>query len=144
MKFRFKLETVLKIRAHEEKMEKQRLGVVLNEWQALKDQQKNLENSLSEVHSRFIQQPESDMVKMKQYYGFIHDQHQTIYKLDHDMEKAEEKVIEQRKKLLEANKKTRMLEKLKEKERMKYRQELERMEQTELNEIATQRFNRTN
>ncbi len=144
MKFRFKLETVLKIRAHEENMEKQRLGLALNEWQALKEQQKNLESSLTDVHSQFIQHSELDMVKMKQYYGFIHDQHATINKLDHEMETAEEKVNEQRKRLLEANKKTRMLEKLKEKERMRYRQDLERTEQFELNEIATQRFNRTN
>ncbi len=144
MKFRFKLETVLKIRAHEEKMEKQRLGLALNEWQVLKDQQKDLENSLTDIHSQFIQHSELDMVRMKQYYGFIHDQHTTIYKLDHEMETAEEKVNEQRKRLLEANKKTRMLEKLKEKERMRHRRDLERTEQLELNEIATQRFNRTN
>lgn len=144
MKFRFKLQTVLKLRRHEENMEKQKLGLVLNEWQDLKDQKLGIEQSLSSVNQQFMSTSDFNMITMKNFYGFIHDQHNVLHRLDSELETAEEKVTEQRKKLLEANKQTRMLEKLREKEQSRFRREMEHIEQVELNEIATQRFNRTN
>jgi flagellar biosynthesis chaperone FliJ len=116
-KFKFRLETVLKVRKHEEFLQKQHFAKVLQKKAALEQHKVEINEQLQGRHNQ-------------------------LFNLANRINKAENDVERERKKMLEARRKTLALENLESKQKIQFIKELDKAEQLVMNEIATQRFNR--
>lgn len=140
MLFEFGLETVLRIRSHEENEQMRIYGDHVRTTEALKSTQGNVRNqlqTLADQHRTLA----GGTKNIRSHYAYLHDLHQQDHELDGEIRKAKEAAEKERLKLVEANKKTKVLEKLKERQRLEFIKELERKEQLEQNEMATIRYN---
>lgn len=143
-KFSFKLEPVLKIRIHEEELQKQAFARQMQQLVTLKERHDEVRDELE----RYSDEHEREHISLRspaeyqRHYAFIQSKQQELARLDDEIEQSKERTEQERKKLIVANQKTRVLENLKEKKRLEYLKEVDREEQKVMNEIATQRFHR--
>lgn len=145
-KFKYSLETVLKVRGIREKKEQEKFAEKKREYlkekdeeNKLRDKKKSEENDIRDV---FKKGPISDFEKVMR-------RHAHLGVLKEDISKQVEKVIEaskvlegQREKLILAMKDKKIIEKDKEKTLEKYKKLMQDIELKFLDEIATQRFQR--
>ncbi|HKI45649.1 MAG TPA: flagellar export protein FliJ [Balneolales bacterium] len=146
-KFSFKLEPVLKIRIHEEELQKQAFAREMQQLIGLKGEYDKVQNELEQYSKEYengnralLQSPN----EYQRHYTFIQSRQQELARLNREIEQAKERTEQERKKLITANQKTRVLENLKERKRVEYLEEADREDQKVMNEIATQRFHRNN
>ncbi|HKJ46944.1 MAG TPA: flagellar FliJ family protein [Balneolales bacterium] len=144
MKFRFKLETVLKIRKHEEELQKQKLGVIMQRKQLINSRLQKIQSVMTEMNDQYLSKSQMDVRNLRGYYASLQDKQEVIWDLRQQLAETDKEIIKQRNVLLEANRKTQMLEKLKSKALLTFVQEMDRKEQVELNEMATQKYNHSN
>lgn len=141
-KFKFKLDTVLRVRRHKEEKARQKLADLRRRKMRLETQKSEINGDLKAFHNNRDEQVDRQTpVQHRQQYSYIHEQHKQIKQLDNKIENLAKQVAEQRKKLIEANKQTKILSNLKSKHKMNFLEEVDRLEQKQLNEIATQRYN---
>lgn len=142
MKFNFSLDPVLKVRKHQEKMQKLKLAnevLKKNQISELQSQiKKKLENYISESS---VKNPEC-IHNIKIHSSYLHEVHTTKNELDIEEAKADEAVTDERLKLHKAHKKRHILEKVKEFEYSLFSEKVSRNEQNVLDEIAAQSFSR--
>lgn len=142
MKFKFTLDPVLKVRKHQEKVQKQKLAEELvkkNEIDELRAEVQNkLEDYLQNTQDRNIE----SIHGIKRHTKHMEQVHSLIKKLSTDLNKAEKAVSEERGKLAKAHKNRHILDKVKEFEQNIFAQKLMRNEQKSMDEIATQIFSR--
>lgn len=142
MKFKFTLDPVLKVRKHQEKVQKQKLAEELikkNEINELRAEVQNkLENYLQNAQTRNIE----NIHGIKRHTKHMEQVHSLIKKLSTDLNKAEKAVSEERGKLAQAYKNRHILDKVKEFEQNIFAQKLQRNEQKNMDEIATQIYSR--
>jgi flagellar FliJ protein len=145
-KFKYNLETVLKVRGIREKKEQEKFAdkkraylKEKDEEERLRDEKKGEENT---IRTAFRKGPISDFEKVMR-------RHAHLGILKEDIENQVEKVIEasrtledQREKLVSAIKDKKIMEKDKEKTLDKYKKLMQDLELKFLDEIATQRFTR--
>ena len=141
MKFKFKLAPVLKVREHEEEQQKMRFAAALQKKTDLQRHAESIEQDLETINGRDIRQDEMTPAVFQRHYASIHQKHQELQKVQHNIAKAEKEVVTEREKLIEANMRTKMIKTLENKERENFLAELQRVEQNQLNEIATQMYN---
>jgi len=144
MKFRFKLETVLKIRKHEEELQKQKLGVIMQRKQLINSRLQKVQSVMTDMNDQYLSKSQMDVRNLRGYYASLQDKQEVIWDLRQQLAETDKEIIKQRNVLLEANRKTQMLEKLKSKALLTFVQEMDRKEQVELNEMATQKYNHSN
>lgn len=135
-KFRFRLETVLDVRKHEEQLQKQEFAKRLQKKVSLEVQRRKIEEELN----AYTNNPRFGIGK--NHFEFIQSQQSRIFNLNNRILKAKEELEIERQKLLDARRKTLALENLESKQKAMHLKELERLEQLQMNEIASQRFNR--
>lgn len=135
-KFEFTLKTVLRVRKHQEQLQKQAFAKVVQKKVALEDRKQQVKTDLQ----AYTSSPNSVMGKA--HFEYIQSNHTQIFNLNNHIKKADADVERERKKLLEARQKTMALENLESKQRVEFIREQDRLEQIQMNEIATQRFNR--
>lgn len=141
-KFKFKLETVLRVRRHREEKARQELADLRRRKMRLESQKHEINGHLQTFNNNRDEQIDGQTpIQHRQQYSYIHDQHQQIKQLDNKIDHLAKQVNDKRKKLIEANKQTKILSNLKAKHKMNFLEEVDRLEQKQLNEIATQRFN---
>ena len=146
--YKFRLEPVLRVRRKHEEIAKQELAKA----QAILAEKKAIVNELGEIHSLTCQElkdaqdlgpgDEIDVMSVALYNRYITS-------LDVEM-KAQKKALDElakqedkaRQEAVEARKKTRILERLKEKGRVMHLAESVRLEQADLDEIGQSRFAR--
>ncbi len=138
MKFKFRFASVLKLRRHQEKKEKQKLGILLKKKEILHRKILELKNL---CHHGIEQAEEQSLVKNRQDYAQKHTWHKKLTRLRQQVTRLDTEVEEQRQALTEAYKNTRMMEKLKDNEKQAFIEEAEHLEQLQQNEIAIQRYN---
>jgi len=144
-RFAFELEPVLKIRTHEEELQKQAFARQMQQMIQLKEQHEGIRSELDRYSTEHEQHSAlKSPVEYQRHYSFIQSRQQEMAQLDHEIDLAKERTEMERKKLITANQKTRVLENLKEKKRLEYMKEADMEEQKVMNEIATQRFHRKN
>lgn len=146
-KFSFKLEPVLKIRIHEEELQKQAFARQMQQLIELKEEHDKVQHELEEYSSEHGKGEHASLhspAEYQRHYAFIQSRQQELARLNQEIELGKKRTEEERKKLIVANQKTRVLENLKEKKRREYLQEADREDQKVMNEIATQRFHRKN
>lgn len=142
MKFKFSLDSVLKVRKHQEKLQKQKLAEELvkkKEIDELKEQvQTKLENYLKDDHGKTAENIHS----IKRHGKHMVQTHELIKKIGLESSEVEKNVSEVRNKLAEVHKSRHILEKVKEIEQHFFSRKLEKTEQKNMDEIATQSFSR--
>lgn len=142
MKFRFPLQTVLRIRRHEESAQKKLFADAQRVVQAINEEITRKETDLLE----FTTAKSPDVFKasdLERRYAYMHDIHRQQFELGNELKKAEAEAAKERKKLVEAHRKTKILENLENKKRLEFIAEQNRQEMIALNETATIRFNRS-
>jgi flagellar FliJ protein len=144
MKFKFKLESVLKIRKHEEELQKQKLGVIMQRKQLINKRLQKVRDVMIDMNDQYLSKSQMDVTNLRGYYASLQDNQEVIWDLKQQLSETDKEIIKQRNALLEANKKTQMLEKLKSKALLTFVREMDRKEQLELNEMATQKYNHSN
>lgn len=144
MKFKFKLESVLRVRRHEEELEKQKLGILIQKKKNIQISLQKVQDAINALNGEYLSETKSDTKSLRKYYAFLQDKQEIFWDLKRKVDVLDNDIIVQRQALLEANKKTKMLEKLRSREMIAYVKEMEQKEQLELNEMATQKYNHSN
>lgn len=135
-KFKFRLETVLKVRKHQEFLQKQAFARTIQKKAALEQHQSEIKNELGD----YVSSPVSTV--NKQHFEYIQTKQNQLFNLSNHITKVDKDVERERNKLMEARRKTLALENLQTKQKLEFMKELDKAEQLVMNEIATQRFNR--
>lgn len=138
MKFDFSLEPVLKVRKHEEKVQKQKLAVKVSEKQDLSKRKRNLQNKLKALLDGTDAEEFENLHDLKRHKNFVKEVHQRMQKLNDSLKVVEHAVNKQRDKLATVHKKRHIMEKLKEEEREVLLEEMARQQRKALDEVATQ------
>ena len=142
MKFTFSLDSVLKVREHQEKMQQQKLATEMQ-------RKRNIEEIRNEVSVRLNQLLRNNELKqfesihsLKQLGSQMIEAHQTMDRLNGEEKEAEIAVDKERVDLAKAHKKRHIMEKVKELELNLFSEKVSRHEQIRMDEIATQLFNK--
>ncbi|WP_028323868.1 flagellar export protein FliJ [Desulfatirhabdium butyrativorans] len=140
--FTFRLEPVLKHRKHQEEMLQKELSLLLRKTEqqrsALQCCFEKLARLMDEVQS--LQEEGVTISEQILYCDCIERQKLKIDCLEREIAKMENQVDIKRKELLEAVKKRKMMEKLKENKNFAYIEDMLKMEQKLLDEAAVCRF----
>jgi flagellar protein FliJ len=141
MTFKFKLNALLRVRRHQENIQKRFLAEAMRVVQNLETQILETAQELTDFSKQ-----ESPLAvtpgRIEMRYAYIHQLHKQRFDLEKDLKKARDEAEKQRLKLVELHRKTKILENLEAKKQLEFIQEENRLEMLELNEIATIRFNR--
>ncbi len=142
MKFTFSLDSVLKVREHQEKIQQQKLAKEML-------RKKNIEQIRSEVSSRLNQLLRANDVKqfesvhsLKQMGSHMMEAHKTMDRLNGEKKEVEKAVDKERIDLARAHKKRHIMEKAKEMELNLFSEKVSRKEQIRMDEIAGQLSNK--
>lgn len=135
-KFTFRLATVLRVRKHQEQLQKQQFAKLVQKKVTLEDRKSEVQEALS----TYIQSDSQTVGR--NHFVYIQSLHLSLFNLKNRIKKVDAEVERERKKLLEARKKTMALENLESKQKILFLRNLDRAEQIQMNEIAIQRFNR--
>jgi flagellar FliJ protein len=142
MAFKFSLESVLKVRKHEEKLQKQKLAEELMKKKKIDDVKEDVQTQLKSYLNNGANGEVQHIQRIKRHGRHLLQAHETIQKLNKDSAEAEKVVSNVRKKLAAAHKNRHMLEKLKEAEFTGFTKRVQEDEQKTMDEIATQSFSR--
>lgn len=138
MKFKFRFDSVLKIRRYQKRKEKQKLNVLFNK-------RSTTEQLVSNLWKQCRQEAESStkesVLANRRYYTQKHRQHEYLKQLKQELNQLNSKVKQQREKLAEAVKRMQMMEKIKERDKKVFIEHAEHVEQLQQNEVAIQRYN---
>lgn len=142
MKFTFSLDSVLKVREHQEKIQQQKLAKEMQ-------RKRNIEEIRNEVSTRLNQLLKSNELEqfesihsLKQLGSQMMEAHQTMNRLNGEKKEAEKAVDKERVDLTKAHKKRHIMEKVKELELNLFSEKVSRNEQIRMDEIASQLFNK--
>ncbi|GAA5522461.1 flagellar export protein FliJ [Aliifodinibius salicampi] len=142
MKFNFSLESVLRVREHEEKVQKQKLAKKISEKKQLSEQRLRLEEKLKGHLDEEGSEEFKSLHNLKRHREYIHQVHQKMEKLNGSLEIVENAVDQERDKLAAVHKERHIMEKVKEEEREEFLEKVSRYQQKVMDEIATQSFSR--
>lgn len=136
--FKFRLAKILRLREHKEKLRLEEVGKCVLQLQEALQKKEELEERIAKLEKEYI-------VALK---GFVSAERVGLYKnyllYQYKLLKLQEKVIEEKKsdlaeariKLMEAMKERKILDKLREKQYLRYRQEQGKKEQISQDELA--------
>jgi|AntRauTorcE11897_2_1112592.scaffolds.fasta_scaffold01002_12 flagellar FliJ protein len=142
MAFKFSLESVLKVRKHEEKIQKQKLATELMKKKKIDDVKNEVQTKLKSYLNDDNIEEAQNIQKIQRHGRHILQAHELIQKLNSESTEAEMLVSKVRENLASAHKNRHILEKLKEVEQNGFTRKLQRDEQKTMDEIATQSFSR--
>ncbi len=142
MKFKFSLDSVLKVRKHQEKLQEQKLAEELMRKKGVDD----LKTGISERLQSYLEDSGSKEAEnvhaIKRHSIHLTETHKMIEKLDNESDEMKKTVDKIREKLSTAHKNRHILEVVKEIEKNLFLQQQNRNEQKNMDEIATQTYSR--
>lgn len=142
MKFNFSLDPVLKVRKHEEKIQKQKLAKEVQKKNQINRLQEEVKDKLTGYINESNTERAESIHHIKLHSLYIQEVHSTMKKLKDDESNAQKAIEEQRKHLEKVHKKRHILDKMKDFEFNTFNEYVERVEQKTLDEIAIQSFSR--
>ncbi|MEO1022658.1 MAG: flagellar export protein FliJ [Bacteroidota bacterium] len=142
MKFKFSLNSVLKVRSHKKKAEKNEMAKRVAEKQEIERQQDHLKEELNTYVQSIADEEHSTVRMMKVRSAHVQTKQQQINALDNEKKQAEDRVEEQRKKLSKAHQDLHVIEKAYDIEHKAFKDQSSKEEQKFLDEIATQSYKR--
>jgi flagellar FliJ protein len=143
-KFKFKLETVLKVKTRIEDLRKRELHMAEVQKQQAQNQLLERENEVAGTIQTYRQncQQKLDLFQAINYHKFLIWQNRQVEIANRHLQNCENNVIKTREQLLEATKEKKTVEKLKEKAYENYKVEELNKEIQFLDELGTGRFTR--
>ena len=142
-KFKFRLEPYLGFCRHLETAEQLRLAEVLGDYSRIQDALRSLVAALERTEAEFSGQRQILVYEAGWYLHRISSLKTDLERLEHRLEEAAERVREQRRQLVEARRKRKIVERLRERRLESHEREVERLHQSEMDDLFLQRFNRT-
>ncbi len=144
MAFEFRYQRVLDVRNLEEDREKARFAEVQQRFHREKEKLGDLEQELQELleresRSRSGRQKAGNIIEMRRYANLLE---QKIEAQQQTVKKWKDKLEKQRRKLIKATQKRRVMETLKENDFEEYRDEVQKEAQKVADEVATQQYHR--
>lgn len=145
-KFNFRLQPLLKLRRREEDQKKRVVGAFMS--QIHEQQQHALEMSEAikkegEYLKQQHRQGRVDLEWVAQYYRFVSHTQNAIAQRVTNVMQIQKKLTVARQELAQAAQKTKILEKLKEKQQKRYEKHLQKIQQRELDEVGANIFLRS-
>ncbi|SJZ64142.1 flagellar export protein FliJ [Selenihalanaerobacter shriftii] len=143
-KFKFKLEKILDYRQQEEDMIQQKLAKIKEELNKAETQLNNLVNNKKQNQAE-LKEKEIKGIDVQQamvYRNYIETLKVKITNQQQTVTEIRERSTKCRRKLLEKRKECKMLTKLKERKISEYQKGFLRKEQKQIDELATNNFNR--
>ena len=138
MTFKFSLEPVLKVNEHREKVQQQKYADQIKAAQDIKNKISDLNNQLLNARDDEPKESLANVHTFRTRIGMMEQAHQQIHQLRTDLVKVDEKVKFERQKLVEAHRKTHMMETIKGKEFTAFRQMVDKVDQVQMDEVAAQ------
>ena len=142
-RFRFRLESVLRFRRAKEDEKKREFGTTVGYLKHEKDRYNEIVNT-SNSHDRLIEKYGKGKMSVRNLINnFFYARHLDKSKADQNkaVEGAQEVVDEKRAELVEATKKKKVLERLKERKLEEHNKAALKEEQALIDDISSQRFN---
>ena len=137
MPFRYRLQKALDFRIRKKD---QQLQVVILAQQEVYKIEGMIELNNREIDSTRINMKKADFYMLDAYDKFLKSLYEKAEKLEEEKKKAEEVVAEEKRKLVEAEKDVKVLEKHKERMHEIYKEEEKAQELKRLSEVAVQKF----
>lgn len=142
MKFKFSLEPVLKVRQHQEKIQKQKLAEEVSNKNKITLLRNEVQGKLETYLEDQNNDPVANIHLIKRHNAHLLQVNDHINKLQDQEKEADGKVSEERGKLAEAFKKLSILEKVKETEHGAFISDVAKADQKFMDEISSQSFSR--
>ncbi|NGP87400.1 flagellar export protein FliJ [Fodinibius halophilus] len=142
MKFDFSLEPVLKVRKHEEKIQKQKLAEKLSQKKIIAKKKQELKEKLQAHLGTADSKDFHNLHDLKRHRRYINSIHKEVEKLNGNLRIVENAIEQQRDKLAEVHKKRHIMEKIKEEEHELFLEKLSRQQRKMMDEIATQSYSK--
>ena len=142
MKFKFSLEPVLKVRQHQEKIQKQKLAEEVSNKNKITLLRNEVQGKLETYLEDQNNDPVANIHLIKRHNAHLLQVNDHINKLQDQEKEADGKVSEERGKLAEAFKKLSILEKVKEAEHGAFISDVAKADQKFMDEISSQSFSR--
>ena len=142
-KFRFRLETVLKLRRMAEDAKKRAVGDLLNEIHGHQRAAVEMDAAIAAAGRDLKQRHVSgkiDLGWVGNYQAHVGHLRRSIAQRVEMVTQLQQRLAGARRELSEAAKQTKILEKLREKRKQRYDDELSRAEGNELDDVATRSF----
>ena len=137
MPFRYRLQKALDFRIRKKD---QQLQVVILAQQEVYKIEGMIELNNREIDSTRINMKKADFYMLDAYDKFLKSLYEKAEQLEEEKKKAEEVVAEEKRKLVEAEKDVKVLEKHKERMHEIYKEEEKAQELKRLSEVAVQKF----
>ena len=137
MPFRYRLQKALDFRIRKKD---QQLQVVILAQQEVYKIEGMIELNNREIDSKRINMKRADLYMLDAYDKFLKSLYEKAEQLEEEKKKAEEVVAEEKRKLVEAEKDVKVLEKHKERMHEIYKEEEKAQELKRLSEVADQKF----
>lgn len=142
MKFKFSLNSVLKVRKHQEKLQEQKLAEELLRKKGIDDLKAGISESLQTYLNDSKGNDAENIHAIKRHSVHLAETHKKIEKLDNESNEMDKTVKMVREKLSIAHKNRHILEVVKEVEKNMFMQQQNKTEQKSMDEIATQSYSR--
>ncbi|MCC5926860.1 MAG: flagellar export protein FliJ [Bacteroidetes bacterium] len=142
MTFKFSLEPVLKVNEHREKQQQQKYAAQVQQMQSIKDKISSLRNQVNREDTSEPGYQLNSIHAFRARYGVLEQMHVEIGKLEKELTLVDERVEVERRKLVEAHRKTHMMETMKSKEKKTFTYQVGQIEQGQMDEVAAQIVNR--
>lgn len=142
MKFKFSLDSVLKVRKHQQKVEEQKLAEELMKKKELDQLKQNIADSLNSYIDESKQTEAANIHQIKRHSIHLEETHRQLEKLSGASDELEKSVKKVRKSLMKAHKKRHILEVVKDFEKSLFIKDQNQKEQKNLDEISTQSYTR--
>ena len=142
MKFKFSLEPVLKVRQHQEKIQKQKLAEEVSNKNKITLLRNEVQDKLEDYLDEKTTERVSNIHLIKRHNAHLLQVNDHIQQLSSQEKVADGKVMEERGKLTEAFKKLSILEKVKENEHGVFIKDVAKADQNFMDEISSQSFSR--
>jgi len=142
MKFKFSLEPVLKVRQHQEKVQKQKLAEEVTNKNKISNLRSEVQGKLESYLDNKEQDKVANIHTIKTHNAHLIHVNDHINRLQQQENSASEKVKEERTKLAEAFKKLSILEKVKENEQGAFVKNADKNDQKFMDEISSQSHSR--
>lgn len=144
-KFKFKLQKVLDLRVAEEREIQYELAAAVGKQNILKVKQQNYRNEVNNQKNIYHEEMKSgntNIQSMMNYQRFSEFAERIIKNSQVDIDNMQPEIDEIRSRLIEATKKRRTLEKLKEKKKEKWEEDIKKMTEKEMDDINQKIFMR--
>lgn len=146
-RFRFRFESLLKVREAEEEVKKREFGVVLGHLKHEKDQFNRINDSIASHDENRENAAEGKVTTpRKLFHDFQYSQRLEREKSEQKktLDSVQEVVEEKRKDVVEATKKKKIFDRLREKDQAEHDHAVLKEEQALIDELSTVRFNNKN